>query len=362
MIASSNFIITLLQFIIAFSLIVFFHELGHYAFSKLFKVEVEEFGFGFPPRLIKLFKIKETEFTLNWIPFGAFVRPKGENDPAVAGGLAAANPWKRLGVLFGGPLMNLLIGLIIFSFIFSKTGAPDTTRTIITDINPGSPADTAGFEINDIIISVNGTMINNLNDVSPLVRERLGEAITIRVLRANVETDIQVTPRVDPPEGQGPLGIVMGYPYKELSFWQAIPSAARNILDQGYQLITLPAKLISGQISGDQARMVSPKGLFDIYSQVREEQATTEGSDAGLALLNILWFFGIISVALGFTNLLPIPALDGGRILFLLPEILFKKRVPAQYENTVHMVGYTLLLALMAYLLIQDIINPVILP
>lgn len=362
MIASSNFLLTLLQFILAFSLIVFFHELGHFAFSKLFKIEVEEFGFGFPPRMVKLFKIKETEFTLNWIPFGAFVRPKGENDPKITGGMAAANPWKRFGVLIGGPMMNLLVGLIIFSFVFSKTGAPDTSKTTIIEINPGSPADTAGFLINDVILSVDGTPIKNLNEVSPLVHEKLGEAVVITVLRSNEELNITVTPRANPPEGQGPLGIVMGYPYLELSFWQAIPSAAKSILDQGYQLITLPVKLIRGQISAEQARMVSPKGLYDIYSQVREQQAPVEGSDPELAMLNILWFFGIISVALGFTNLLPIPALDGGRILFILPEIFLRKRVPAQYENTVHMVGYTLLLILMGYLLIQDFINPIVLP
>lgn len=359
---TSSFIVTLLQFIVAFSLLMFFHELGHFALSKWFKIEVEEFGFGFPPRMMKLFKIKETEFTLNWIPFGAFVRPKGENDPKVAGGLAAANPWKRLGVLLGGPLMNLALGLVVFSFVFTQTGAPDISTTLIIEINPGSPAESAGFMVNDTILSVDGIPVHEMSQVSTLVHERNGESVVIRVLRSGLEQEIAVTPRVNPPEGQGPLGIVMGNPVIQLSFWQAIPVAGQNVLNQAQQLITLPIKLIRGQISAEQARLVSPKGLYDIYSQVREQQATVEQSEPNLALLNILWFFGIISVALGLTNLLPIPALDGGRILFILPEIVLRKRVPMQYENTVHMVGYTLLLFLMGYLLIQDIVNPIVLP
>ncbi len=97
-----NSVLEIVIFVLTFGLLIFLHEFGHYILSKLFNIEVEEFGFGFPPRLVKLFQFRETAFTLNWIPFGAFVRPKGENDPSVPGGLAAANPWARLAVLLGG--------------------------------------------------------------------------------------------------------------------------------------------------------------------------------------------------------------------------------------------------------------------
>ena len=359
---NSSFFLTLIQFIVAFSVIAIVHETGHYLMAKASKIEVEEFGLGFPPRAVKMFKFRETLFSLNWIPFGAFVRPKGENDPEVPGGLAAASPWRRLGMLLGGPFANILFGIIIFAFVFSQAGAPDTSRIQISGISPASPAEQSGLLPGDLILSVAGEKVNSMTTVSDIVKLHLGEEIAIVVQRDGSDTTIMITPRKNPPEGQGPLGVVMGNPVIKPGFLQAIPLAASTTLDQAKQLFTLPFKLIQGQVTSEQARLVSPKGLFDIYSQVRTQQSSAESATPGLAVLNILWFFGIISVALGLTNLLPIPALDGGRILFVIPELIARKRVPAKYENAVHMIGFTFLLALMAFLFLQDFINPVVLP
>ena len=357
-----SFLPTLLQFIIAFSVIAIIHELGHYLMAKAGKIEVEEFGLGFPPRAVKMFKFRETLFSLNWIPFGAFVRPKGENDPEVPGGLAAANPWQRLGMLLGGPFANIAFGILLFAFVFSQIGAPDTSRVQIMDTNPGSPAQLSGLMAGDQILSVAGEPVKSMAQVSEIVRLHLEEEISLTILRDGSEKTLLVVPRKNPPEGEGPLGVMMGNPVIKPGFIQAIPLAASTALEQARQLFTLPLKLIQGQVTSDQARLVSPKGLFDIYSQVRTQQSGAEAAAPGLAVMNILWFFGIISVALGLTNLLPIPALDGGRIIFVLPELVAKKRVPAKYENMVHMIGYTFLLALMAFLFLQDFINPVVLP
>ncbi|MBE0698435.1 MAG: site-2 protease family protein, partial [Anaerolineaceae bacterium] len=141
-----NSVLRILEFVVAFGLLVFLHELGHYLMAKLFNIQVDEFGFGFPPRLIKLFQFRETEFTLNWIPFGAFVRPRGENDPSVPGGLASATPGARLAILFGGPVMNLITGIILFSVIFTQVGAPDTKQVLIMDVSPDTPAAAAGIQ------------------------------------------------------------------------------------------------------------------------------------------------------------------------------------------------------------------------
>lgn len=204
---NSSFLFTLVQFIVAFSVIAIIHELGHYLMAKSGKIEVEEFGLGFPPRAVKLFHFKETLFSLNWIPFGAFVRPKGENDPEVPGGLAAASPWKRLGMLLGGPFANILFGILIFAFVFSQVGAPDTSRIQISEISPGSPAEQSGLLSGDLILSVAGVPVTSMSSVSDTVHLHLGEEIAIIVLREGSETAIRITPGKIPPKGRGLLAL-----------------------------------------------------------------------------------------------------------------------------------------------------------
>jgi regulator of sigma E protease len=359
-----TFITTILEFVISFGVLLFIHEFGHFIVSRLFKVEVEEFGFGFPPRLVKLFTWGGTDFTLNWIPFGAFVRPKGENDPNVEGGLAAANPWKRLAVLLGGPLLNILTGVIVFSVLFTKTGAPDSRTVQIMEVSKSSPAEMAGILSNDIIAKANGTEITSTTQLSTIVKANLGKEMTLTLKRGDKFVEINAIPRVNPPPNQGSLGIVMGNPIRPITIFEAVPYSMLTAGAQGAALITLPFKLIQGQVNPDEARVVGPVGMYEIYSQVRSRdinaasQPTSPASDS----LNRFWLLGTISIALGLTNLLPIPALDGGRILFLLPEFIFRKRVPAQYENMIHLIGFATLIAFMVYVTSQDITNRIILP
>ncbi|NMB55652.1 MAG: site-2 protease family protein [Leptolinea sp.] len=357
-------VLTILEFIIAFGLLLFLHEFGHFLTARLFGVEVEEFGFGFPPRMVRLFTWKGTDFTLNWIPFGAFVRPKGENDPEVPGGLAAANPWKRLGVLVGGPMMNILTGILIFTILFTKTGAPDAKTVQIMEVADDSPAEQAGILPDDIVMKINGVEITSTTALSSIVKENLGKEVTLTLGRGEKIIEIKATPRLNPPPNQGSLGIVMGNPVKPISFFQAVPYALITAASQGAALVTMPILLIQGKVAAEDARMVGPVGMYDIYSQVRSRDVTAEAQPASTAAdtLNRFWLLGIISIALGFTNLLPIPALDGGRILFVLPELLFRKRIPAQYENMIHLIGFAALLALMVYVTTQDITNRIVLP
>lgn len=355
-------LLKILEFVVAFGLLVFLHELGHYLMAKLFHIEVEEFGFGFPPRLVKLFQFHETEVTLNWIPFGAFVRPKGENDPTVPGGLASASPWARLAVLFGGPAMNLITGIFIFSLVFTQVGAPDLSKVLIVEVVPDTPAQSAGILKEDIIIKVNDEPINSTQELSKLVNQNLGKEIQISLQRGDETIVTSAVPRENPPAGQGALGIVMSNPVRQLSWGQSLPYATRVAYEQVRQLLSLPFMLIQGQISPEQGRLVGPKGIYDIYQVARErdaEEASAGQQPEGPLGLNTLGLLATISVALGFTNLLPIPALDGGRILFVLPEILFRRRVPAQYENMIHLIGFALLILLMIYVTTQDFINPI---
>ena len=353
---------SLIEFVAALSILLFVHELGHFIVGKLFGIQAEEFGFGYPPKLIKLFNWKGTDFTINLIPFGAFVRFKGEDDPNIEGGLYKANKWKRLGTLVAGPFMNLLTGVLLFSLVVSKTGIPQPNIVEIAGIAPGSPAAEAGLKETDIIQAVNGKEITDIFEVIGLVQENLGEEITLTILQNNETENIIVIPRIDPPEGEGAIGIIMQNPTEKVGFLRAIPLGGRVALEQGRQLLSIPGMLIRGEVNPQETRMLSPKGIFDVYSQVREDERVIEQNDPSLIILNIAWFFGIISISLGFSNLLPIPALDGGRILFILPEIFLGKRMPAKYENLIHFIGYSGLLILMGYVFYQDIINPIVLP
>ncbi len=359
---SGSFLITLAQFVIVLGLLVFFHEFGHFIISRLFHIEVEEFGFGFPPRLAKLFTLGGTDFTLNWIPFGAFVRPKGENDPNVPGGLANAKPLVRLAVLFGGPFMNLLIGLILFSVMFMRIGTPESSIVQVVDVSPSSPASQAGFQAGDVIQKVNNHTIDSTDALSAAIQGSLGKPVTIVYTRDGQTLESTLTPRAKPPEGQGPLGIVMGNPYRPVSIVQAIPAAGLTAADQVRQLFLLPVRLIQGRANSQDTRVVGPKGMFDIYSAAVQRDTQAAASPLKEPAVNVLWFVGTISIALGATNLLPIPALDGGRIIFVLPELLLRRRIPAQYENIVHLIGFAALLLLMSYVTIQDFAHPILVP
>lgn len=359
--------LNILGFILAFGFLVFIHEFGHYIMSKIAKIKVEEFGFGFPPRMMRLFTFQETEFTLNWIPFGAFVRPKGENDPAVVGGLAAADPWVRLAVLGAGSAMNLLAGVLLFSLVYSQLGmVPDLKKVKIIGVNESSPAASAGIQAEDIVARINGETITSMAQLSKVVHQNLGKEIAITLQRGEQTIETSAVPRANPPEGQGALGITMSNPVRNIDSWpQAIPFAAQLTADQGRQLITLPVMLLRGQLAPEESRLVGPKGIYDIYSAARErdqEDASAAQQPEPPLGLNTLSFLATISIALGFTNLLPIPALDGGRILFVLPEILLRRRVPAQYENMIHLIGFAALIILMIYITTQDIINPIVIP
>lgn len=355
--------INIVEFLIALGILAGLHEFGHFIVSKACGIEVEEFGFGFPPRMVKLFTWGGTQFTFNWIPFGAFVRPKGENDPNVPGGLGAASPWARLGVLLGGPITNLLVGVFLFALLFTQTGAPDTHSVQIIAVNEKSPAALAGIQTGDIVVKVSSQPVTSMESLSAVVRENLGKEITLTLRRDTQTIETKAVPRVDPPEGEGALGITMSNPVVPITWFKALPFAAQVTYEQMRTLILLPGRLIQGQVAPEQARVVGPKGMFDIYQQARiRDEADTSAASTPLLGLNTIWLLGTISIALGLTNLFPIPALDGGRILFVLPELIFRKRVRPEYENMVHTIGFALLLAFMVYVTMQDFLNPIVLP
>jgi len=338
--------IQLVQFVLGIAILLLLHELGHFIAARLLNVEVDEFGIGFPPRAVKLFTFKGTLFSLNWIPLGGFVRPKGENDPSVPGGLAASSPWVRLGVLSAGPAMNLFIGIILGIFLFYSIGNPIADKVVINYIEPGTPAQEAKLSEGDLFIAVNGENIDSSQKLQDLIIENLGKPTNFLLLRGDSTIEVVITPRTEYPDNQGPIGVGITNPTTPVSIGTAAIRGIGATFEQIRALFLLPMRLLQGQASPEEGRLLGYKGMFDIFRYLQSP----------------LWFFMAISISLGILNLFPIPALDGGRIVLTLPEIFFKKRIPAQYENMIHMVGFTLLLFLLIYINVQDFLNPIQLP
>jgi regulator of sigma E protease len=348
----------IIEFIAVLGVLIFVHEFGHFIAMKAFKVEVEEFGFGYPPTILKLFTWKGTKFTLNWIPFGGFTRPKGENDPSVPGSLAAASPWKRIMIMLAGPLMNLLLAIVIFIVIYGMIGSlPDRNRVQLVDIAPNTPAAQAGLKAGDILVSVGGIEIHSLDTVRNVIYGNLGKPLDFKFLRDGVTQNVIITP-VTNPGSSGAVGIYMSYPMKPYNVFAAIPESFSTLYDYGRELVSMLGRIVQGQTSTPEGRLVGLKGMYDMYAQVREGNATPGVPKA----VGALAFISSVSISLGLMNLLPIPALDGGRIAFALPEIIIRRRIPPKYEMIVNFVSFALLILLMLYINLQDFIHPITTP
>ena len=362
-------LLTLAIFLVVFAAVVFVHELGHFAVSRILGVEVDEFGFGLPPRLVTLFRWKGTEFTLNWLPIGGFVRPRGENDPTIKGGLAAASPWTRLAVLFAGPTMNLLLGVAVFSLLFSNIGVPDYRQVQIGDVLSGSPAAQAGIQINDIVIMANGVAVNDPGQLHDIIYASLDHPIEIQLRRGTQTVTVTATPSSTRPVDQGALGISMGPALvRSPSVAKSLQYGAIAVSAQTRLLILLPAQLLRGQLSPEESRLIGLKGIYDLFGQAVSrdiESRETPPASSGAASSETPTYFtlqliGILTISLGVLNLFPFPALDGGRILFVLPELVLRRRIPPEWENRLNAAGMIVLLGLMAYVNIMDFINPAV--
>ena len=359
-------LLTWLVFILAFGGMVIIHEFGHFIVARLCKIEVEEFGIGLPtPGALTLFTWQGTRFTLNWLPLGGFVRPKGENDPTVPGGLAAASPWARLAVLFAGPLMNLLTAVIIYSIIFTRVGVPDTNRVLVSSLIAEGPAAQAGFQADDIFISGNGQPIRSYDDLRVIVDANDGKPVTFLVDRRGEQIELTATPLLNETEKRVMIGVGLGVPFKEATSWvETLSLGARYTYINIRTLISLPAQMIRGSLAPEQGRLIGLKGIYDIFSQTvnRDVEATstapvsTDPLDQPIRTLELI---ASLSISLGIFNLFPFPALDGGRILFVLPELLFRRRVSPRVENLVHGLGMAFLLAFMVYVNVMDFVDPV---
>jgi len=337
-----------LVFIFRIAALILIHEIGHFIMARLVGIEIVEFGIGFPPRILTLFEFKGTKYSLNWIPLGGFVRPKGEDDPSAPGALDSANPWARILFFLSGSTMNFLVGIVLYAVIFLNIGAPVPDKILITTVLPNTPAAQAEIQEGDYITAVNDEKLDNILELQELVEANRGKEIEITLLREDEPYMVTLIPRIEHPPTEGSIGIGMINPYLPVNIGGAFSMGVITVYNQIYSFLTLPGRLLGY------------KGIYDVYNYMRDLDA--ESGEEIPAGLNTLSFIASISVSLAVLNLIPIPALDGGRILFAIAEIILRKRVPVVYENFINFIGLGAMFLVLIYVNIQDFINPIQLP
>jgi regulator of sigma E protease len=433
-------LLTVVSFVIVLGILVFFHELGHYWVARRNGIVVEEFGMGYPPRLVKLFRYDGTDFTLNLLPFGGFARMKGEDAGDMSpGSFNAASLGGRAATLIAGPLMNALLAAVLFAAsvmvgfpapaghpmlsavadgsaaaaigledsdilltyagrpvqvsledqtttqiradgaagtaqpellvsrngelltlaatpaqvqaVLNEGGYVITLMTMVTGIAENSPAQAAGIQPGDQVLAVDDTIITRENSLSDEIQRRLGESITMTLWRDNGWVAVNVVPRIDPPQGEGAVGVALA-PVTEIATMDLLPALWMGItstVEYAFLVLQLPFLLIAGQLSPADAQVSGPVGIAQ-----RVGGAVSATIDTGM-WYPILRLSAVLSAALAITNLLPLPALDGGRLLFILIELIRGRRVSPEREGFIHMVGFMFLLGLMLLITVQDI-------
>lgn len=334
-----------IAFVVVFGSLVFIHELGHFLAARLAGVQVDEFGIGFPPRLAKLGTWRGTSITLNWLPIGGFVR-LAEEDPSNPNSLAAKSRLARTLVHSAGSLMNLLLAFTLFTatYLYGTLVQVDEPGAGILMVAAGSPAEEAGLQPYDNIISIAGEPIDDSDEVVAIIQDHLGQPIAFVVEReGHTLPPITITPRVNAPENEGAVGISLHLPFARRSFpvWQAVPMGFRATLYTAENIIWAIQAAIRRQLD------LQLTGVIGIYTM------TAKAAETGI--VRLAQFAASLSVNLFLLNLLPLPALDGGKLVFIVLEFLRRgKRVPPEKESMVHAIGMVLLLLVMVVITVAD--------
>ncbi len=336
-------IITIIIGLVALSVILITHELGHFITAKASGVRVEEFGLGLPPRLFGK-RIGETLYSINAIPFGGFNKVTGEEDPKEPGSLAGKSIGTRLLVLSAGSLMNLLLAFLLFSIIFMIPGDVEIGQVQVENVAPNSPAAMAGIETGDIILSINDQPVDSNAKLNQYIKDNLGKETTILVQHSNsTKENIQLIPRQQPPTGEGAIGIAIRT-VKRYPFWQAIPLGAARLAKTVVLWVEGLVSVFAGKAT---ASFLGPVGLAQLTGEV-----------AKVGIRPLLEAAALISLILGICNLFPLPAIDGGRIAFVFLEWVRRgKRVPPKIEGIIHFIGLAMLIVFMFALTYQDILR-----
>ncbi|MGE0134415.1 MAG: RIP metalloprotease [Dehalococcoidia bacterium] len=336
-----------LLFVLILVGLVVAHEFAHFITAKMFGIYVMEFGIGFPPRIWGK-RFGETEYTINWLPIGGFVRLMGEEDPTHPRSLASRPRWQRFIVLASGSVMNLILPIFLFAIAFTIPHEESVGRAIISEVAPGSPAAEAGLQPRDVIYEIDGRDAKNSIDAGRLIRINMGQETDIQVKRGNEFVTVQVTPRWTPPAGQGPTGIRIApqYGFTETVSqppWESIPNGLRTTLDT---MILARNEFISWFRGGNSPEVAGPVAIAQTTGEVAREGGVSP----------LLELAALLSINLGIINLLPLPMLDGGRVFFLLIEVVRGgRRIAPEKEAMVHLVGFVVFMALAIVVTFADV-------
>ena len=368
-------LLTIIIFFLVLGLLVLVHELGHFLSARRFGVKAEEFGFGFPPRIFGLYKqggrwrkvwgdkkisdAPGTIYSFNWIPLGGFVRIKGENgDAKDSDSFSGRKIWQRAVMLSAGVIMNIVLAAVII-IIGLMVGLPQILENLpnnvqvssrqiqIMDVMPDSPAAAADFKVGDVIVDINKQTFSRYADIQTFVDKHNGQPLTYTIKRGQDLINKQVTPVTIKATGKGGIGIgiaeigLVRYPWY-LAIWEGIKNTGLLLWAIIMGFIGLLVRVFSGQ--NVSAEVAGPVGI-----------ATLTGQMVAMGWVYVLQFTAILSLNLAVINVLPIPALDGGRLLFLAIEKIRRKPVKQEIEAMVHNLFFVILLLLILLITFKDV-------
>jgi regulator of sigma E protease len=353
-------ILTIIVFIVMIAVLVLVHEFGHFIAAKKAGMKVEEFGFGFPPRIFGVRK-GETIYSINWIPLGGFVRIVGEDNTEKSDPRSFVNKtfWQRFITLVAGVLMNVLLAWVLFS-IGGAIGIPSayspgdqipahttlqTQGITITEVEPGTPADQDHLQPGDVIQSVDGKTFADSNNMVTYLQTQEGKNVIFVLKREGQTVTQSVYSRPNPPANEGSIGIGVSDVGLLHYAWYAAPLF-------GIQQTWYTAE---STVVGFYDLIRAGQGLSGLGGPVKIAQLTNQVTKLGLVY--IIQFAAYLSVNLAILNIIPFPALDGGRVLFLIIEKVRRKPNSQNVEGMVNTVGFFVLLALIAVITFHDVLG-----
>lgn len=341
--------------LIVFELLVVFHEFGHFIAARACGVRVLEFSVGMGPQLFSV-QGKETLFSLRGLPIGGYCSMVGEDEADeedVEGSLASRPVWQRIIVLFAGPFFNFILAFLLAVVLLSQAGVD---KCVLTDVTPGYPAEAAGLKTGDEIIGLNGSRVVFFRDLQTWLYFHRDEPVDVEVLRTGEDGNrekltVHLTPKLDEETGRYMIGIICsGQRDPAGDAGQLLYYSVQEVRYNVTAVITGLEMMIRGRVSPD--NITGPVGIVESIGETVEE---TKQYGFFTVLLNLINIALLLSANLGVMNLLPLPALDGGRLLFCFLELIFRRPVNRSLEGAVHFAGFVLLMALMAVIMLHDI-------